>query len=195
MSLNTKPTATADPLPAMTTSAAPGSRPGTGEPPGQLRARPLVAGAVRGKPRRRLGDGHPRHPRASALGRKLVAVFAAAALLAAAVNPAGAHLDSREAGGDCPHWSQSLHHSGVNGTYTVYLRPDFDHDSWTCQYSQVIVSGLNINGNAAGWTTEEHGGDPGVRATWIANDIRWTKHNVLIRKNGREYWGGLTIYH
>jgi len=142
--------------------------------------------------RREPGPSTPRRGRS--LRPKVGAVLAVLALVVSTVSPAGAHWQAVRVDGDCPNHSASVHHDGVNGTYTVQLSPRSWNDH-RCLRSEILVRGFNINGEAEGWTTRSHRGDPGVLATWIAEDVRWTKHNVRIRKNGQEFWDGVRLWH
>lgn len=70
--------------------------------------------------------------------------------------------------------------------------PHFSKNNSKCIKSQIRVRYL-WDGR---WDTYKHRGDPGVFGTNFASKaIRWTKHEVWISKNGRTYWGGITLRH
>lgn len=169
-----------------------------GDPVGAVERGAILLAAAdggQGRPPKRSRRAAPSTSRSGrSLRQKVGAVLAALALVVSTVSPAGAHRAAVRVGGDCPNHSASIHHDGVNGTYTVQLSPvGWNHGR--CLRSQILVRVYNINGYGDGWATKSHYGDPGILNTWIAQDVRWTKHNVRIRKNGQEYWAGLTLYH
>ncbi len=115
------------------------------------------------------------------------------ALLLSAVSPAAAHLRSANAGGLCPHSSSSSH---ANGAFVAVLSPSgWGQNDSTCLRSRLKVRGLDIDGSPPGWQTAKYYGDPGKMQPGFADDVSWTKHDVLINVQGIQWWGGLTLWH
>ena len=132
---------------------------------------------------------------APTLGRRCLALLTAAALLFASISPAEAHRASREVGGTCAHSSASIHYDGPQGSYTVQMAADFRHNDRTCLRSLVKVRGLDMDGYRAGWDTSFHRGDPGVLASWAADDVMFTRHLVETQFDNGAVWQGITLWH
>jgi hypothetical protein len=109
----------------------------------------------------------------------------------ATISPASAHFNSASAGGTCPHFSSSSH---ANGAFVAALVPSYGVNDAVCLSARLRVRGKNISGMPSGWQTAYYYGDPGEMVFGWADDIAWTKHEVLINAGSYNYWGGFTLW-